>query len=528
MSVSPFSAARTVAALCLFTIACNSHVVATDENPGDLGAPGGGTTDLAGSVADLAGPPPDLRSGPDLAGKPPLASCTGDDECASGACKAVGDNGGSICVPPCHSQADCAALPGGLFCEPKTAGATDGYCIPPSPFHCAMCGKDSDCGVLAESCTLAPGDIAAACHIDCSLSTAACPSDYDCVSVTESGPGPTAMRMLCVPKLAVCLDSLGGFCDRVALPQPCQRDNDAGSCNGQRPCLAGGRYDRCGAMAPQYKQCGDMDPPGCMEALAPGATGSKENCGMCGHACADTEDCCGGVCKPLNTVSDCGSCGNACAGGSGCCGSSCTPLNTVANCGACGNICPGQGLASDDVFCDSTSHTCGMTCRGDNYDIDNNAGNGCEVLDVVPPGHTQSTAASRGSKDCYDTDSHDTYSSGVPSDKRVHTNPPVDSFNGSVGAAPDWWTVHGDGGTFCEDDYDITFSTSGGSTSSCYMLTFITNKTTDSVTINGAGSGSISGGSGSYSDDSDIYFKIEKTCSSPGPENVNYTVDYHL
>ena len=71
-------------------------------------------------------------------------------------------------------------------------------------------------------------------------------------------------------------------------------------------------------------------------------------------------------------------------------------------------------------------------------------------------------------------------------------------------------------------------TTAGGSTSSCYTLTITTNKTTDRVTINGNTWGSISGGSGSYSDNSDIYFKIEKTCTSPAPESVRYTVEYHL
>jgi hypothetical protein len=314
----------------------------------------------------------------------------------------------------------------------------------------------------------------------------------------------------------------------VALPQYCARENSAGICTGQRPCLAGGRYDKCGAMAPQYRQCDDLDPPGCMEKLAPDAATTKRNCGMCGHACAAVEDCCGGSCTALNTTTDCGACGKSCLAGSGCCGGGCTALNTVSNCGACGNSCPGQGLTNNDVSCDAMTRTCAMTCRGDNYDVDTSPSNGCEVLDSVPPGHSQPTAASRGSKDCYDTSSRDTFSAGVPSDKRVHINPPVDSFSGSVGAAPDWWIVHADGGTFCIDDYDVTLTTSGGSSSSCYLLTFYTNKTTDSVTVNGASSGSISGGSGSYSDGSDIYFKIEKSCSSPGPESVSYTVDYHL
>jgi hypothetical protein len=88
--------------------------------------------------------------------------------------------------------------------------------------------------------------------------------------------------------------------------------------------------------------------------------------------------------------------------------------------------------------------------------------------------------------------------------------------------------VRGDGGFLCVDDYDVTITTSGGSSASCYLLTVTTNKRSDSVTVNGASSGNVSHGSGGYSDGSDIYFKIEKSCSSPAPEIVSYTVDYHL
>ena len=439
--------------LGLLLLACNTPVNSVDDRtPRDFSMvtvieP---TPDLAQGPRDLASTPPDLRVGPDLGGKLPGASCGADAECMSGACKPVGAGGGSICVAACRMQSDCTALPGGLFCEPKAAGASDGFCIPPSPTHCASCTVDSDCGVLAEHCSAAPGDLAAACHIDCSLSSAACPSDYECAGVDEAGPTPGTMitRKLCLPKTKVCLDSLGGYCDRVALPQSCARTNDAGSCLGQRTCLAEGRFDKCGATAPQFKHCSDMDPPGCMLRLAPDATTSKLNCGSCGHSCGADEDCCSSVCKKLSTATDCGLCGKSCAAGSGCCGGSCTALDTAQNCGSCGTVCPGQGLTTDEVSCDAMTRTCGMTCRGDNYDVDKNASNGCEVLDAVPPGHSQPTAASRGSKSCSDTASSDTFSAGVPSDLRVHKNPPVDSFSGTVGAAPDWWIVHGDGG-FC-------------------------------------------------------------------------------
>ncbi|HNN95715.1 MAG TPA: hypothetical protein PKI03_25725, partial [Pseudomonadota bacterium] len=377
--------------LSLFvTAGCNTQMTMLPEEEArrrDLSTPEP-RADLSVPPADMA-VPRDLTPGPDLSGKPDLSPCTSGSECQSGSCQPAGSDGASICVRGCRSQMDCAGLPGGLYCAPQKAGSPDGFCVPSSSKHCASCRMDSECGSLSEACLQAPGDIAPACHIDCSLSAAACPSDYDCLDVPGGAGGGdmgTGSRKLCVPKAKLCLDSLGGSCDRVSLPQTCWRENDAGSCTGQRPCLAGGRYDRCGATTPQYKRCGDMDPPGCMLKLAADATTSKLNCGRCGNACGASEDCCSGSCKPLDTASDCGACGRTCAAGSGCCGGGCTALNTVSNCGRCGNACAGVGLSSSDVFCDSGSLVCSMTCRGDNYDIDGAMSNGCELLDQIPPG----------------------------------------------------------------------------------------------------------------------------------------------
>lgn len=502
---------------------CSTQVQTGPDAPPDLAVVPIEVGDFALPPADLATAPPDLRSVEDL-GKPVGASCSGDADCTSGACRKVGSGGSSICVGRCRAQTDCDALPGSVTCQPEKAGDASGLCLPPSPNHCASCDKDSDCGGLAERCLIGTGDTAPACHLDCSLSATVCPADYDCAQVDDGGKP----RKLCLPKTKLCVDSLGGYCDRVALPQLCGRKNDAGQCSGQRACLAGGRYDRCGAPVPQWKKCGDMDPPGCMLKLAADAVGSKQNCARCGDACGGDEDCCGGSCKKVNTISDCGACGKSCAMGSGCCAGACTALDTVQNCGMCGNACPGQGLSNNDVYCDAMKRSCGMSCRGDNYDVDKSAANGCEILDVLPPGHTESSASGRGSRDCNDTASRDTFGAGVPSDEREHKNPPVVSFSGTVGAAPDFWSVRATGGILCVNDYEVTFSTFGGSASSCYTLTIQTNKKTESLTINGSTWGRLSSGSGSYSGGSDIFFKIEKTCTSPMPENVSYTVDYHL
>ena len=169
-----------------------------------------------------------------------------------------------------------------------------------------------------------------------------------------------------------------------------------------------------------------------------------------------------------------------------------------------------------------------MTCRGENYDVDQSVLNGCERVHPTPPGHTTATASSRGNKPCSDAASLDTFSlNGFLSDSRVHQNPVVDGFNAVVGSAPDYWWVVADGG-ICINDYAITFTTTGGSAASCYTLSFITNKLTATATVSGAGTATISFGGSAYSSGTTVYFKIEKTCSLPVQEAVSYTVQYHL
>lgn len=479
---------------------------------------GGPTGDLSSASArdlrptlspDLAPPPDllplvDLVAGPDLL--PPRSGpgepCNVGGDCASGKCLDTFE-GNRFCVIPCQSQADCAPYLN-LFCEPSDIGGGSGYCIPRSPAHCASCTQDSDCGSLTERCLKAPGDIDAACHIDCSLAgAAACPPDYSCGLVVELN----VQRQLCLPNSKICLDAIGGYCDRVALPQACVRQNVSGVCTGQRACLVNARrLDRCGAMAPQYKvSCAIQDPAGCMLAVDPAALKSDRlNCGACGKACAGGQDCCGGAC---------------------------TRTDSIENCGGCGRRCPGATMTSDPVCAQGQ---CTMTCRGDNYDVDQSPQNGCEVVDAVPPGHDRGSAADRGRKPCDDGPSSDTVAAGVPSDSRAHDPMPV-GFSGLVGAAPDYFTVVGTGDHvnpfLCVNDYGLTFTTKGGGNTPCYTCTIYTNKRTDSLTISGNASGSMSNGdffNTAYDSGTRIYFKIEKTCNLPVQESVTYTLSYHL
>lgn len=279
-----------------------------------------------------------------------------------------------------------------------------------------------------------------------------------------------------------------------------------------------------------------------------------------GDYCSGNPDCvsggcCTGLCRDTqNDPLYCGGCGNVCSSsgmatvtcGSGLCNGICatnqgdcnadkltdgceTSVTTADRCGSCSNVCPGFGQATANVTCvDPPTSACGFTCKGENYDVNNNPADGCERFDGTPPNHTQGTAASRGSKPCDDAGSADNFSQVMMSDARVHTNPAITGFNSVTGAAPDWWSVNATGGTFCTNDFQVNFNTGGGGAAFCYTVTIITNLMTRSCSATGSGGCSISSGSGSYSDGTIIFFKIEKTCSSATREAVNYSVNYHL
>jgi hypothetical protein len=193
------------------------------------------------------------------------------------------------------------------------------------------------------------------------------------------------------------------------------------------------------------------------------------------------------------------------------------------NCGTCGHLCP----SGPTVVAGCELGTCGFAaCIGENYDVDNDWVDGCEVADAVPPEHTMLAASSLGSKSCTNSDTG-TFSGRILSDSRAHLNPPVPGFDPAVGAAPDWWKVFAGGGP-CTKDFSVTFSVSGGSAQVCCRCMIITDVLSQSVTVTGNGSASMNGGPGSYSDSTSIYFKIEKICDLPTQQEVTYTVDFHL
>jgi hypothetical protein len=162
---------------------------------------------------------------------------------------------------------------------------------------------------------------------------------------------------------------------------------------------------------------------------------------------------------------------------------------------------------------------CTFSCVGERYDVDGNMANGCEVLDTPQFNHLQSSAISVGSLSCFDTNEFN-LSGRVLSDTRFH-EPAIAGFVPATGAAPDWFRIFGEGGTFCINDLDVTFTTSGGTTAACTRLTVITTEETRSCTLTGNDSCSFT--NVDYDNDSNIFFKVENVCPASGGQ-VTYTI----
>jgi hypothetical protein len=237
--------------------------------------------------------------------------------------------------------------------------------------------------------------------------------------------------------------------------------------------------------------------------------------------------CTGGTCVYTGCPSNLADCSTTPPDADGCE----TDITTVINCGACGNVCPGYQQPNDNVTC-NVSQTCTFSCQGENYDVNNDPSDGCELTDSPQGNHTQGSAASAGPfSDCDSGVSVTLFSGTLPSDQRVHENPNVVGFDAISGSAPDWISITPTTSTFCQNDIVATLNVMGSAFPTCYKLTIISNSEglMYSCQTMASGSCSISHSSGGqFADGASVLFEISKTCSPTQDESVAYEVDGHF
>jgi hypothetical protein len=175
--------------------------------------------------------------------------------------------------------------------------------------------------------------------------------------------------------------------------------------------------------------------------------------------------------------------------------------------------------------------TCTFSCLGENYDIDLDPTTGCEQVDSPLNNHLQGAATDfhPGGLPCDDSSSAINLSGQMLSDLQIHENPSVAGFDPASGSAPDWFTVVGNGGTFCQDDVTLYLQVANSSYPTCYALTF-SDTSGDRYTCATDANGycAISQSSGSYHDGDTLWWEVSKTCSTDSTESVSYTITGHL
>lgn len=346
----------------------------------------------------------------------------------------------------------------------------------------------------------------------------------------------------------------------------CNGERCAGCCDGTT-CRDGASEAQCGVNGSACLACGEGQT--CCNGACRDLSSDMNHCGTCGNACPSdgANECVEGVCKCFgrsactgdwrccpaaqtgagcylvtHTIANCGACDNrcdaqtanrctggvctcngvVCTGSETCCNGVCrSTFNDPLNCGACNTFCP--GLTWPTVVAGCPNGTCTFGCKGQNYDVNGDPSDGCEREDTQA-NRTQATAKDLGSFSCRDTDAG-SFTGTIYSDGREHTNPEPAGFNPDTGAAPLWFWAFADGGA-CQNDPAISLSMTGG-TSGCYTLTFKTNLGTEVRTVTN-GAASIVLPSSSYSDDTPVYFKVEKTCGKNVREAASFTVNFHL
>ena len=161
---------------------------------------------------------------------------------------------------------------------------------------------------------------------------------------------------------------------------------------------------------------------------------------------------------------------------------------------------------------------------GENYDVNGDPTDGPELHDNPQGNHVQSDATDLGT--AANGLFFNSFQGQILSDGRPHQNPSIVGFDAVTGSAPDWFTTFVPTSLFEQNQVTARITTWGGSSLSLYKLVIMTNKGTFSATVSGAGTVMLSTGQSSFTDESTVYFEIQKV---GGPhEAVGYAVTYEV
>jgi hypothetical protein len=200
---------------------------------------------------------------------------------------------------------------------------------------------------------------------------------------------------------------------------------------------------------------------------------------------------------------------------------SCSSLND------CSSLSSKPGVAG--VAC--TNKACVITCDATDYDVDGDPTNGCEVPDPTDD-HAQDHAVDLGSAGCNDGSSAQNVLGIMASDHAAH-NPQPTGFDATVGATPDYFKIKGTGG-LCTDDANFELQMNPPTKQKgCYELHLLTDKNNggQTCTTDLTGHCSITNGTASYSDGSELYIWVVKTATCTAdkfPDDAPYNITGHL
>ena len=239
------------------------------------------TTDAARVTPDVPVTPPEDVGGPEpgTLGAP----CSDNDECHSGYC--IPSAEGKVCTKVCDE--DC---PEGWSCRPLVTGEPVFICVPRWLHLCDPCHAHVDCRQSEADSghyCLDGGAQGHFCGGECEAD-GQCPAGYTCTVVPVGGGTDTPQ---CVPDSGECTCS--ALAVDLQLSTTCVRTGDAGSCEGERACLAAG-LSPCDAPEPEPESCNGLDDDcdGATDELPPGYTCKNEN-GL--GVCYGQGTCVGGV-----------------------------------------------------------------------------------------------------------------------------------------------------------------------------------------------------------------------------------------